>query len=84
MCARVCVCEVYVLCVEAKDQGQSKIPVHIFPTAMEGSSYLDLKAKATEERAAFWQNLETAYLYFEQKKILPKITVNSKGAYQFN
>ena len=32
----------------------------------------------------FWKNLKTGYDYFEQKKQLPKVTVDKKGKYEFS
>lgn len=74
--------EVYILCVEARNNGQQTIPVHVFPTKMDekGMAFLtDTNSKHID----FWKNLQTGYDYFEQKKQLPKITVDKKGKYLF-
>lgn len=76
--------EVYVLCVEAKNNGK-EIPVHIFPCRMDGNIYGKLKSAYSEDAdmIAFWENLKSGYDYFEINKKLPAITVNKKGQYQF-
>ena len=74
--------EVYVLCVEAKNNGQQTIPVHIFPTKMDekGMTFL---LETNPKQLDFWKNLQTGYNYFEQKKQLPKVTIDKKGKYLF-
>ena len=74
--------EVYILCVEARNNGQQTIPVHVFPTKMDvkGMAFL---TETNPKHLDFWKNLQTGYDYFEQKKQLPKITVDKKGKYLF-
>ncbi len=75
--------EAYVLCVEARNNGQQTIPVHIFPTKMDqkGMTFL---AETNPKQVDFWKNMQTGYNYFEQKKQLPKVTVDKKGKYVFS
>lgn len=64
---------VYLLAVEAKDNGQLKIPVHIFPAKMIASN-MDSLAKAYNKQPdliGFWKSLEPAYAYFEKTKNTP-------------
>ena len=78
--------EIYVLAVEARNNGQEKIPVHIFPCRMEGAQYaklIDFHAKE-EQLISFWSNLEEAYLFFEQNRYLPDFIVDEKGQYCFH
>lgn len=74
--------EVYVLCVEARNNGQQTIPVHIFPTKMDtkGMSFL---AETNSKQLDFWKNIKMGYDYFEQKKQLPKFSVDKTGKYIF-
>ncbi|HLC82364.1 MAG TPA: L,D-transpeptidase family protein [Bacteroidia bacterium] len=74
--------EVYILCVEARNNGQQTIPVHVFPTKMneKGMTFL---TETNPKHLDFWKNLQTGYDYFEQKKQLPKVTVDKKGKYVF-
>lgn len=74
--------EVYVLCVEARNNGQKAIPVHIFPTKMDEKGMIFL-SETNPKQLDFWKNLQPGYNYFEQKKQLPKITVDKKGKYVF-
>lgn len=72
--------EVYVLAVEARNNGQQTIPVHIFPTRMNanGMSFL---AEKSAKHLEFWKNIKAGYDYFENKKQLPKITTDKSGKY---
>ena len=75
--------EVYILAVEAKNNGQDHIPVHIFPCEMSGDCYRNLKDQHAEDQDLidYWNNLEEAYLYFEMNKNLPAFTVDANGRY---
>jgi len=77
--------ELYVFAVEAKNNGQSKIPVHIFPTKMTDWNMAGLKSEYESENwlLDFWENLKEGYDYFEAKKTLPTVSVSSTGAYKF-
>lgn len=77
--------EIYIFAVEARNAGQQKIPVQIFPTRMEGEAYENLINQYGEdgELIVFWRNLEEGYLYFETNKELPRYTVNNHGLYCF-
>lgn len=77
--------EVYVLAVEARNSGQSTIPVYIFPAKMDekGMKYLDAEYAGKASLQAFWKNLKTGYDYFETNKKLPKVSVDKNGKYLF-
>ena len=70
------------ICVEAKNNGQSKIPIHLFPFRMEDYSKNRLRYSAELSRLKFWDSLANGYNYFEVKKQLPKININAYGFYQ--
>lgn len=75
--------ELYIMAVEAKDDGQGKIPVHIFPTKL-GTGVTDQlikEEKADAATSAFWKNLELVYRDFESTKKLRTITVDRTGGY---
>ena len=76
--------EVYVLCVEARNAGQQKIPIHILPTRLSEERLREFKA-TTEDASVklFWDNLKTGHDYFETKTALPVVTVDAKGKYIF-
>jgi murein L,D-transpeptidase YafK len=75
--------EIYILAVEAKNNGQERIPLHVFPCKMSGEGYQDLKEQHAEDESLidFWNNLEEAYLYFEMNKTLPVFVVDANGRY---
>ncbi len=75
--------EVYVLAVEARNNGQQNIPVHIFPTRLneKGMTFLNDEFEENKTLLDFWKNLKLVYDYFEKNKKLPKITVNKDGKY---
>ncbi|MBK9016209.1 MAG: L,D-transpeptidase family protein [Saprospiraceae bacterium] len=72
--------EIYVLAELARESGQERIPVHIFPTKMTGENLEWLVANKTEQQA-FWKELMPAYHYFEEKRQLPVVTISVSGAY---
>jgi murein L,D-transpeptidase YafK len=65
--------EIYILALGARDAGQSKIPVHIFPYRM--------KDKPTGELASFWSDLKPVYDHFEKHRMVPNVKVDAKGRY---
>lgn len=73
--------EIYLLAVEAKNTGQAQIPVYIFPFKMTAENLNKYLAKFPQH-TAFWTNLQTGYVHFEQTKQLPLIT-QQKGKYVF-
>lgn len=78
--------ELYILCVEAINNGQQKIPVHIFPSRMDKEN-LDLLSNAYGEKPeliAFWKNLQRIYNDFDANHKLTVVKINAKGEYCFN
>ena len=78
--------EVYVLFIEAKNSGQSKVPIHIFPCKLSEESFNSLKKEHSDNKAMvlFWGNLKPGYDYFEKNKVLPRITVEANGKYKIS
>ena len=78
--------EVYLLAVKAKNSGQGKIPVHIFPFKFNNILYAQ---KELDKRSynypllQFWENLRQGYDHFENYKTIPKVSINSNGKYAF-
>jgi len=75
--------EVYLMAVEARSGGQSKIQVHIFPCRMneEGMKFLEANYKTDLKLISFWKNIQKGYEYFEKNKSLPQVSVLSDGNY---
>jgi murein L,D-transpeptidase YafK len=79
--------EVYVIAMEARDNGQTRIPVHIFPAHMSDEGLRQLErvfGKEDPSLVRFWTNLKTGYDYFENSRKLPMVTVNKRGRYLFH
>jgi murein L,D-transpeptidase YafK len=76
--------EIYIMAVEARSNGQADIEVHIFPFKYDNELYdkLLLNYKNPEIKN-FWLNLKVGYNYFENKKLVPEISVDSQGNYLF-
>ncbi len=73
--------EIYVLAVEAINNGQKDIPVHIFPAKMSSAKMKDLY-KNYPQHQKFWENLEIHWDYFEKKKKIGSFVVATNGKYQ--
>jgi murein L,D-transpeptidase YafK len=78
--------EIYWMAVEARDHGQTRIPVHIFPARLNDRSMNQFtRAFSTQpDLIRFWSNLKSGYDYFEKNHTLPAITVSARGRYLFN
>jgi murein L,D-transpeptidase YafK len=66
--------ELYVLCLNAKINGETYIPVHIYPVRFTkaGLNYLGREYASDTTKQRFWVNLKQGYDYFEKNhKILP-------------
>lgn len=74
--------ELYILAVEARNNGQQKIPVHIFPARLSDSELLTL-SKEFPSQANFWGNLKVIYDDFEKTKKLNVVRISPKGEYLF-
>jgi murein L,D-transpeptidase YafK len=74
--------ELYVLCVEARNNGQQFIPVHIFPMRLNENNLILLEKKEVpESQKKFWKNLQAGYVYFENEKRIPTLSVDKQGYY---
>ncbi|MGQ0563393.1 MAG: L,D-transpeptidase family protein [Gemmatimonadota bacterium] len=78
--------ELYLIAMEARDYGQARIPVHIFPARLTNDALAQLARVFEKEDPAFarfWSNLKTGYDFFEKHRKLPIITVDQRGRYAF-
>jgi len=75
--------ELYIYAVEARNNGQRKIPVHIFPIKMNHHKFKELKNSYSDnaELIEFWEKLKPVYDYFESHNQLPKVRVDLYGKY---
>jgi len=77
--------EIYIYAVLAKNNGQSNIPVYIFPFKMTDQNFSSYKEKykGNKDLIGFWANLKTGYDRFLKEKKELKIIVESNGDYKF-
>ena len=75
--------ELYTLCLNAKINGQTYIPVHIFPTRFNqtGLNFLGKQYATDTTKQRFWVNLKTGYDYFEHNKRIQPVMYNHEGKY---
>jgi len=73
--------QLYIICVEAKNAGQSTIPVTIFPTKLSNSAYKTLIEEYSHDsdKVGLWTDLKKGYDYFNQHKILPNVSFLQSG-----
>ncbi len=73
--------QLYLLCVEAKNSGQSRIPVTIYPARMNRENYQRLRETFVEDkdRLNLWSDLHIAYELFQSRHQFPEITFLSNG-----
>lgn len=77
--------EIYTLCLMTRGNGQTNIPIHIFPTRFnkESISWLTKKFELDEEKQKFWINLKSGFDYFERNHKLLPVMYNQEGKYIF-
>lgn len=79
--------ELYHLASMVNVAGQEFIPVHVFPikyNVKKSAEFLETLTKENEALKAFNKNIKLVYDFFEIKKELPIIMVNTKGEYVLN
>lgn len=76
--------ELYILSVEARHNGQEKIPVHIFPSRLDadGINNLEKEFSTKSNLLAFWRNLKIVFDDFENSKVPKQVRVDESGKYQ--
>lgn len=77
--------EIYLLAVHAKNNGQSKIPVYVFPFKMTNQNMTTYRGKYKDNKdlTSFWDNLKIGYDRFikDQKELNIKVTENGDYIY---
>lgn len=76
----------YLYCIEAKNNGQQKIPVTIFPTELTTENYNALRKEFATETAnlALWEALEKDYDLFNGSHQLSKVTFLVNGSHKIS
>lgn len=77
--------EIYLYAVHAKNNGQQKIPVYIFPFRMTEPNMKKWSAKYAGEPEIidFWKNIRKGYTLFEKEHKELNPSVDKNGDYQF-
>ena len=70
--------ELYLICLFSKGAGHD-VMVHSFPFRLEKNK---IEAAPSKTLLSFWNNLSIGYNYFEEKKQLPQIFIETNGAYK--
>jgi murein L,D-transpeptidase YafK len=77
--------EIYLLAIHARNNGQARIPVYIFPFRMNEAAMRTYKNshRNNPELLSFWENLRTGYALFtrEQKELQMSVDVNGNYAF---
>jgi murein L,D-transpeptidase YafK len=78
--------ELYIFCVEAKNNGQNKIPVHIFPARLsnKNTELLLNKYKNDTDKVNLWKALKLAYDSFKVSSTVPEVQFLSDGRHNIN
>jgi len=78
--------ELYVYAVEAKNNGQNHIPVHIYPFKMNEDAWktLEIQFRSQHELLNFWKRLKPVYERFMQTRKLTKVSISDTGQYFLN
>lgn len=74
--------EIYIYALEAKNNGQNKIPVYIFPFKMTSENIKKYKSNYAHH-TLFWENLKLGYDKFHQNYKELSFSINKNGDYQF-
>ncbi|HEY0672341.1 MAG TPA: L,D-transpeptidase family protein [Longimicrobiales bacterium] len=76
--------EIYWVAVESRDNGQKRIPVHIFPARLTDNNLAQLMNVFHDrpDLVSFWTNLKPGYDYFAKYKALPEVKVSALGRYE--
>lgn len=75
--------EVYVLAVQARANGQTQIPIYIFPFRFTNENKEKFYPKY-QNLVGFWDNIKIGYEKFEKNKQSLSIRTDSKGNYIFD
>jgi murein L,D-transpeptidase YafK len=67
--------ELYLIAMTARDAGQDRIPVHMFPTRLDndGFAWLTDTYGTDHPDHGFWADLRQGYLAFERKRVVPEV-----------
>lgn len=77
--------EIYLYAINAKNNGQAKIPVYIFPFKMTEQNFTEYKKKYKENKnlLEFWTNLKIGFDKLAKEKKELNFKINSNGDYVY-
>jgi murein L,D-transpeptidase YafK len=75
--------EIYLYAVYARNNGQTEIPVYIFPFKMTDEAFDKHREKQEQELVAFWTNLKTGFDMFEKERTVLMVSVDENGDYRY-
>ncbi len=76
--------QLYIMAVDARNAGQERIPVHIFPCRMNSDKNQQMLKLLSEDYGppmALWNELTAVYKAFEKGRRLPKVEIDRNGSY---
>jgi len=78
--------QLYILCVEAKNGGQSRIPVTIYPVRMTPLNFTILSwlNSKSQDNLNLWADLRTEYEHFQSTNEKPGIIFLDNGQHRIN
>lgn len=78
--------ELYIFCVEAKNNGQLKIPLTIYPTKLSDAEFekLIIKYKTDADKIGLWSDLKQSYDLFNSSKKKPEVVFLNTGRHKLN
>lgn len=77
--------EVYLYAIHARQNGETKIPVYIFPFKMTDQNFNTYKTsyKSDPKLIGFWSNLKTGYDTFEKEQAALNYSIDAEGNYTY-
>jgi len=71
--------EIYLYAIHARNNGQDKIPVYIFPSWMNEKNFCrySLEYVFNQDLIQFWQNLKVGYYSFIEEKVKLYLSINN-------
>lgn len=72
--------ELYILCVEAKNNGQDRIITHFMPYDLRENRHQQMIDEYPQHKK-LWEELKIIQLAFDQTKIVPFTKINPNGSY---
>jgi murein L,D-transpeptidase YafK len=73
--------ELYIFCIEARNNGQSKIPITIFPSKLSETEFKRLTEKysSDSDKVGLWTDLKKGYDIFNKTNQIPTIEFLNTG-----